>query len=169
VILTPAPGFDDPLAILHSCHGQILRRCDTLDKLVVHLRTHVFDDDARTAVSDVRRYFASAGRQHHADEEQDLFPLLRTDPALVPLLDELLGEHARMDAMWQRLDSRLIATDMLHDMAGLETQIAEFNRLHRTHIARENDMLLPAAGRLLSETELAGLGARMAARRGISS
>lgn len=168
VMLTPAPGFDDPLAMLRACHGQILRRCDTLDKLVVHLRSHGLDDAARAAITDVRRYFATAARHHHADEEQDLFPLLRADPALVPLLEDLLGEHAHLETMWQQLESSLTATGAPHDSAGLEALVAEFNRLYRAHITRENDMLLPAASRLLPAAVLTVVGARMAARRGIS-
>jgi hypothetical protein len=33
-----APGFDRPLEVLEACHGRIAKQCDTLDKLLAHLR-----------------------------------------------------------------------------------------------------------------------------------
>ncbi|MFZ2542210.1 MAG: hypothetical protein WAW75_10645 [Gallionella sp.] len=32
-----AQGFDNPLEMLHACHGKILRQCITLEKLATHL------------------------------------------------------------------------------------------------------------------------------------
>ena len=33
----PAPGFDEPLEMLHACHGRIQAQLATLEKLVPHL------------------------------------------------------------------------------------------------------------------------------------
>jgi len=171
---TPAPGFDDPLALLRACHERIQRQCATLAKLVVHLRNNGLTDDARQAAADIHRYFTSAGRQHHADEEQDLFPLLRSEPApsalsaLSALLDALAREHAVMESLWLRLEPLLAAPDTIHDLAAFSQLTGEFNVLYRQHIARENSELLPQAERLLSVEQQRVLGARMAARRGVS-
>lgn len=181
---TPAPGFDEPLAMLRTCHERIQRQCATLAKLAVHLRRDGLSDGARQAAANIHRYFSSAGRQHHADEERDLFPQLRTEPALSGLLDTLAREHAVMESLWQRLDRPLparstssihgvvepllAAPDTIHDLDAFAQLAGEFNALYRQHIARENSELLPLAEQLLSVEQQRELGARMAARRGVS-
>lgn len=164
---TPAPGFDEPLAMLRACHERIQRQCATLAKLAAHLGRDGLTDAARQAAADIHRYFSSAGRQHHADEEQDLFPALRAEPALAGLLDALALDHAEMESQWRRLEPLLAAPDTIHDLDGFTRLAGEFNALYRQHIARENSELLPQADRLLSMEQQRELGARMAARRGV--
>jgi hemerythrin-like domain-containing protein len=165
---TPAPGFDDPLAMLRASHERIQRQCATLAKLAAHLYSDGLTDGARQAASDIHRYFSSAGRRHHADEEQDLFPSLRTEPALSALLDALAREHAVMESLWQRLEPLLATPDTIHDLSAFSQLAGEFNALYRQHIARENSKLLPQAERLLNLEQQRVLGARMAARRGVN-
>ncbi len=165
---SPAPGFDAPLAMLRACHERIQRQCATLAKLATHLRRDGLTDDARQAATGIHRYFSSAGRQHHADEEQDLFPMLRTEPALSGLLDTLAREHGVMENLWRQLDPLLAAPDTIHDLNAFTQLAGEFNALYRQHIARENSELLPLAAQLLSVEQQRELGARMAARRGVS-
>jgi hemerythrin-like domain-containing protein len=164
----PAPGFDEPLAMLRACHERILRQCVTLTKLAAHLRSDGLTDSARQAAADIHRYFSSAGRQHHADEEHDLFPRLRTEPELADLLDTLVREHAVMESLWQRLEPLLSAPDTIHDLNVFAQLAGEFSALYAQHIARENSALLPQAEKILSLKERRELGARMAARRGVS-
>ena len=69
-----APTFDDPLEMLHACHGRILGQCDTLKKLTAYLPVHGCDQQARQAAQNILRFFDSAGHFHHQDEEENLFP-----------------------------------------------------------------------------------------------
>src|SRR3970282_1520807 len=115
---TPAPGFDEPLAMLRACHERIQRQCATLAKLAAHLRRDGLTDDARQAAADIHRYFASAGRQHHADEEQDLFPVLRPGPVLAARRDARARDHTEMESLWQRLEPLLAAPETIHDLDG---------------------------------------------------
>lgn len=164
----PAPGFDDPLAMLAACHERILRQCATLEKIAAHLRTEGLTPEVRVAAAEVHRYFSTAGRNHHEDEEQDLFPLLRGDASLADLIATLAGEHVRMEALWRTLEPRLATPDSIRDAEAFARQVAEFSALYATHIARENAELLPRAAQLLPPAVLAVLGARMAARRGVT-
>src|ERR1043165_4209464 len=93
---TPA-GFDEPLEMLLGCHRRIEKQLETLKKLRAHLETHAVDAEATVAAQNVLRYFGSAALNHHADEEEDLFPLLeaRIDDA---------GERARFEAFRARLE-----------------------------------------------------------------
>ncbi len=164
-----APGFDDPLEMLQACHGRIQAQCDTLRRLAEHLATQGNDVQAQQAARAILRYFDTAGRHHHDDEERDLFPqLLATgDTTAAALVSRLLDEHQVMDGAWQ--DLRPLLVDISENLSNqLDAQIAErFIGLYAQHIAVENGSLLPLAGTLLNEEQLRTLGHNMAARRGV--
>lgn len=77
----PSASFEVPLEMLTACHHRIESQCTTLQRLVAHLATHDVDMDASIAAAAVLRYFDTSARDHHADEEADLFPALILDPA----------------------------------------------------------------------------------------
>lgn len=168
VLSTPAPGFDQPLALLRACHERIQLQCDTLEKFVAHLHAQGLDADARRAAAGVHRYFTTAGRHHHEDEEQDLFPLLRADPELAPLLAELESDHRRMESIWSQLEPLLAAPERIGNLDALAELVRDFNALYADHIKRENNELLPRAEQLLTGPVLAVVGERMARRRGVN-
>jgi len=88
----PAAGFEVPLEMLSACHGRIEQQCSTLRRLQSHLLAHGADDQARVAAAAVMRYFDLAARQHHEDEERDLFPaLLESMAAGVPVIATPVG------------------------------------------------------------------------------
>lgn len=162
-----APTFDDPLEMLRACHGRIQSQCATLHKLLAHLPQHACDTQAQQAAHAILRYFDSAGRHHHDDEEHDLFPLLlstSSDEAHT-LVARLLGEHQVMDAAWLRLRSDLkrIADGTSATLDG--TAVEHLTAVYDDHITLENSRLLPLAEELLNSTQLEILGNSMAARR----
>lgn len=164
-----APGFDDPLEMLIACHGRIEAQCDTLRKLMEHLPIHGNDVQAGQAARAILRYFDTAGRHHHEDEERDLFPhLLAThNPAARALIAQLQNEHLGMDAAWQRLRPPLLDIAEARS-AKLDKKIAvKFIEVHVQHIAIENGQLLPLAATILNARQLRTLGDNMAARRGV--
>ena len=69
-------GFEVPLEMLSACHLRIEHQCSTLRRLVPHLLARGADAEARAAAASVLRYFETAAKDHHADEEVDLFPAL---------------------------------------------------------------------------------------------
>lgn len=152
----PAPGFDDPLGMLRACHERILRHGRWL-QAVVH------GDDAAVLTA-VHRYFATAGQEHHEDEEQDLFPLLIARDG-APLVNELLVQHRTLDGLWQRLAPGFGEPRLLQ--GPLAKPAIEFVSLNESHIELENRELLPLAAKLLTPKELAVLGQHMAQRRGV--
>jgi len=168
VLPTFAPGFDRPLALLRACHERIQRQCATLDKLVTHLREHGLDAEARQAAAEIHRYFTTAGRHHHEDEEQDLFPLLRGAAPLAPLIAALEADHRRMETLWSQLQPLLAVPDTIRDIESLAKLVQDFNVLYAAHIERENSELLPHAEQLLTGPILAVMGERMARRRGVT-
>lgn len=169
----PAPDFHDPLGLLAACHGRIESQCATLLRLPAYLDLHGCDAQARQAALKALRYFESAGRHHHADEERDLFPLLRVHAAhsqeetLPAVLDCLEVQHGEMEGAWQALAIPLSGLANGRLAPGLLPLVEDFARLYRDHMVVENAVILPFARKCLGIAELRSLGERMAARRGV--
>lgn len=164
-IHTAAPSFDHPLEMLRACHGKILQQCDTLQKLAAHLPQHGCDAAAQQAAAGILRYFDTAGQFHHQDEEEDLFPALRTTGEL-PLLARLLDEHQTLLLAWDDLRPALLSLANGQN-AALDTALTSgFITAYTRHIKLENTELLPLAAQRLSPSQRSELGLRMAQRRG---
>jgi len=169
----PAVGFEAPLEMLSACHGRIEDQCATLRRLQAHLPGHGSDEQARVAAAGLLRYFDVSARQHHDDEERDLFPALLesvagSDPVcLRELTGQLAAEHRELEARWRRLRAVL---ERVVEGAPATLAVAEidaFAGLYARHIEREEHELLPMAARLLGEDELERIGRAMRERRGI--
>ena len=166
----PKVSFDQPLEMLAACHERIERELVTLEGLCAHLQQSGCDAQARSVAQGVLRYFDTAGEMHHRDEDDDLFPLMRTRaaaqgrPEIAAVIDELEREHATMHSQWQRLRARLGA------IAGGEgeldhEEVTRFAWLYRRHMEREGAAVMPFARQALDAIQVAALGERMAARR----
>src|ERR1700737_1987535 len=73
-----APGFDQPIAVLKHCHDRIRKQLATMEKLPEHLARHGADEPAQQAAQAVLKYFDKAAPVHHADEEENLVPMLQS-------------------------------------------------------------------------------------------
>jgi len=167
-LIPELPDFDDPLAVLAACHERMLGQCQTLEKLVDHIRDKGLDAEARSAIGRVANYFNTSAVHHHQDEEQDLFPLLnRQSLKLAELVHGLREQHKALDAAWKTLQGDLKKAFNLPDDPDFPGHVAEFCRLYREHIETENKELLPMARHILSSRQLEDIGKAMAKRRGI--
>jgi len=165
------PSFDDPIEMLHACHGRILSQCDTLRKLTIHLTRYGCDQQVQQAATNILRYFDTAGQFHHQDEEKDLFPTLRisanADKTYIDsLFVRLLKEHAEMFHAWIKLRPELFLLSQ-----GVQVNLADsitenFIAKYTSHIAVEEEELLPLSMQLLDTQQLIKIGMRMAERRG---
>ena len=170
---TLSGSFEVPLEMLRACHARIESQCSTLRRLVPHLQRHGADDEARLAAASVMRYFDTAARDHHEDEEVDLFPALIESVAgsdavcLRELIEGLAAEHRLLEAAWRRVrDSLECVVACKADSFGV-ADVHKLVDLYERHIQREEDELLPMAERLLSDEQLEHLGRAMRERRGI--
>lgn len=165
--------FDHPFDMLRACHERIRAQLDTLARLVNHVTVHGCDDAAQQAAGNILRYFCTAGRYHHEDEENDLFPCLiaaakgQDAERAALLVAELTAGHRELERLWEKpreVLERLARSEMaLLDPAAVEHLIAAY----RSHIEFEETNLLPLAEKLLGEDAVAGLGRSMARRRGV--
>ena len=172
---SPHASFEAPLEMLAACHHRIERQCNTLRRLVAHVAEHGVDVQAQEAAQAVMRYFDQAAVDHHADEEQDLFPALLESMAgsdavcLRELISQLTQQHRELEAVWQALRPELAR------MAAGEPVALDAARVHglvtsyEQHLSREDTELLPMAARLIGDAALQQIGRAMRLRRSITS
>jgi hemerythrin-like domain-containing protein len=172
-LFKPAPSFDEPIEMLRACHERIAAQCTTLGKLAAHLPLHGADTQAQQAARNIMRYFDIAGPNHHADEEQDLFPMLievshRQCLPVSETIASLPDAHRSLEALWAQL--RTVLAEIAQGRASqLEpTLVDDFVDTYRSHIALEEREVLPFADAYLDRQQLAELSAAMVARRTIS-
>lgn len=170
---TPNAGFEVPLEMLAACHHRVQNQNATLLRLVNHLDAQGSDQPAQEAAVAVMRYFDSAGRHHHEDEELDLFPALldataATDNrALRDLIAVLCADHRALEARWHALRRQLqrVAEGLPATIESSEARA--FADGYSQHIAREEAELLPMAGQVLDLEALDRIGRAMRQRRGL--
>ena len=170
-----AAGFEAPLEMLAACHSRIRTQCATLLRLRSHVATRGPDAAARNSARGIMRYFDTAARDHHEDEEQDLFPALLesmagSDPVCIrQLIDSLTNDHRELEHLWGNVRSWLVAIEAGDVAAPASGDIDPFVDLYERHATREEQELLPMAMRLLGTSELDQIGQSMRLRRGITS
>jgi pyridoxamine 5'-phosphate oxidase len=173
-LIDTAPGFDQPIAVLKHCHDRIRKQLGTLERLLVHLPEFGADLDAQQAASSIMQYFNKAADKHHADEEQDLLPMLEATATdddgtlLHSLMPELLQQHRQMDASWQVLNRQLtqIASGDSADLS--EKDVKDFTQMYTAHMVTEETHIAPMAKRIFSSAQMTQLGEAMRARRNIT-
>jgi hemerythrin-like domain-containing protein len=167
------PSFDRPLDMLVACHARIEDQLRALEGLTQRLHANGCDSQAQGAAQAVLRYFDTSGTLHHEDEDHDLFPLLRVlaaaqgQVAIAAAIDELEREHETMAGQWSRLRARLQQIALGEGALDGE-ELSRFAWLYRRHMDRESAAVLPFARKALDAAQLAELGERMAARRGVA-
>jgi hemerythrin-like domain-containing protein len=165
------PGFDQPLEMLAACHTRMEGELQTLERLAGDLAPSAGDEQARDAARAVLRCFDTDGRNHHLDEDENLFPevralaALRGRPEVAATLYELECEHEALDGLYSSLRSCL--EDITEGRpARLDAErVAHFAWTYRRHMALEARVVLPFAAESLSEAQKSALGASMEARR----
>jgi len=145
--------------------------CDLLDSLS-HNPRHALDGEEFELV---REYLARDLRLHHADEDEDLLPLLKSrcpDKHAIENIAAVLKREHRMDKNLAR--KVLVEIDRLAHRQALRYPVQFFRDAGafamnmRRHLAWENSVILPLARKWLRSTDLAYFGHGMAERRGIS-
>jgi hemerythrin-like domain-containing protein len=149
----------DPFAQLERSHRRLEER---LEDLAQADAAHV------EVVREVAAFFARAVKRHEQDEEESLFPRLRDQPELAPVLERLALEHVAHAALHAQLDRVLEALDGGAPDAGRDLARVTTALLHayRDHVDEEERVLFPAARKVLDEAALDAMTAEMDARRG---
>jgi len=177
---SPDPGRDslassadlralgDPLEFLHRDHLREREICALLDRIATAPEV---DPEA---ASDVLIFLREVLPFHLADEEDDLFPLLRQrckpEDEIDEAIERLYSDHGR--AAKDTPDVITILERHLPGGAGLsdtERRVLTRYATHaRRHLVLENAIILPFARLRLSEQDRDALRFRMLERRGLS-
>lgn len=172
---SPTASAEAPLEMLAACHIRIQHQCDVLQRLAAHLPEHGSDEQAQTAATAILRYFDTAALDHHADEENDLFPALLesvagSDPVCIrDMIDKLCQEHRELEAAWRSLRKDLQRIAQGQAVTLTAQRVDTFVRQYLAHIQFEDEELLPMADRLLGNVDITRLGEAMRQRRGIKA
>ena len=167
-------SFSEPTGLLSDCHRRIEMFLASLER-VGAIIDKPLNAEARSALETALRYFRESAPKHTADEEESLFPRLRQkeDPALqeaIRTLSPLEQEHRRAESLHSEVDRLGRASFNGGVLSGPDARafrqaIAELLSIYKEHIRFEDEVLLPAAGRVLSPTEKVAIASEMAARR----
>lgn len=88
---------------------------------------------------------------HFAAEQSVLFPAARSFEELVPLVEDLIGDHAVLREQFAAAEAGTMTVG----------DLGTFAKLLSTHIRREERELFEAMQRLMREEELAALGKKL--------
>ena len=173
VLLEAAPGPDNPIGMLMACHRRLEARLETLTRVVevYQQRDEERYDQAAGAIGLVVRHLRGPARLHHEDEELSLVPrLAHQDAVVAQQLAALEREHELLDARWAAVLPGLLQlaggaepTDEL--VAEVAKGVASLRKGYAAHIQREDEVIYPAAKRILDAEDLAEVGVEMASRR----
>lgn len=165
----PTDLLTQPLDWFYAEHYRHRQFCALVTALAAEPR---FDGQALTLVVEFIRNDLAL---HIIDEEEDLFPLLRRralpedeiEPALGRLSTEHRADIAHAHSMRAHLEACLEAQRAPSADPAVCKVMRDFAAQEMRHLTLENAVVLPIARLRLSETDLKGLGRRLAARRGI--
>jgi hemerythrin-like domain-containing protein len=151
---------------LDACHLQIQTHLTELTALVPQFESASDTALLRQQIAAIENFFSSTSRQHHIDEELNVFPpLLASDnPELVQTVRTLQQDHGWIEQNWLELSPLLRAIaqgEDWGDLAELEHAIDVFLTLCQSHIALEEALAYPQAKHLLAQ-ELAARAKRLA-------
>ena len=164
-------AFHDPIAVIEADHAQQLAVCDVLDRLVRNPRHGA---EGQEIVS-VCNYLRTHLPLHIADEEEDLFPLMRRRAAADDDLEQILSQLYLEHQTDRRLNDDLcgdieclIDGHAFADPARFLMNAFAFSETQRRHLAWENAVVVTRARKCLCNADRAELGRCMAKRRGLA-
>ncbi len=161
------PG--DPIGWFLSEHQRHRQFCDLMRKAAT---APVFDEELTTWLLD---FVVHELAQHVWDEERDFFPMLRARALPEDEVDQVLGrlssEHAKDLGHAQTVQGHLETCLRLRKPIGRSATrrraLQDFASQELRHLALENAVILPLARLRLTPQDLATLGRKLAARRGL--
>ena|SRR5437588_2474427 len=134
---------DKSLIPLSRQHQHVLALCVRIDRA-----SPIGDADLAAWQAEIAQLFQSEVKFHFAAEELVLFPAARKFPELIPLVEELLSDHAALRESFARAEGRAMSA----------TELCAFGRRTSLHIRKEERQLFERMQESMSREELALLG-----------
>jgi iron-sulfur cluster repair protein YtfE (RIC family) len=137
---------DKSLIPLSHQHQRALALCVRIDRA-----QPIPDRDLEAWQAEIEQHFRQEIGVHFSAEEQVLFPAARHFGELIPLVDELIAEHAVLRVSFSRAEARSMTSEGLPALA---QQLS-------THIRKEERQLFERIQQLMNSEELAVLGTKL--------
>jgi hemerythrin-like domain-containing protein len=162
------PVKEGPIEHLFACHRRIEDRLAILERAGAHLESS--PGEALTAIANSLRFMDTSGVLHTIDEEQSVFPRMRTHLTADELayVDELESQHREADRVYELLKAvvaSLIKSPTPELIQQYRELVGKLSEAYRDHIASEEATLLPIGRRVLDDSELAEIQSEMRGRR----
>jgi hemerythrin-like domain-containing protein len=162
-----------PIDDFSQCHAGILGRLQALDTLPALLEPAA---RARQIAADTLSFFREAVFEHHAEEENELFPAVLASAhkgaerdKVQAIVAELTAEHRQVEAAWSKLEPKLKAVAKGHEVDMDSADISALVRTYQAHARYEEDVFLPLSQAILGRdsNHLAALGMSMHMRHAL--
>lgn len=138
------PGFE----ALDACHRQIHVHLTELAELAKHMEAVGVDAKAQTMAQRIESFFSGTSRQHHLEEERNVFPplLISGNQELATAVRTLQQDHGWIEENWLELAPLLRAIadgSNWYQDAEFQHAVEVFVELCTGHIALEETLIYP--------------------------
>ncbi|MFM7025526.1 MAG: hemerythrin domain-containing protein [Limnohabitans sp.] len=155
---------DAPIGHFSHCHVGILAQLSRMNELPALLGPAAL---ARKTAEQSIAFFGKGMYVHHKEEEQELFPAVRSSAHAGPerlrvdgLIEELTAGHRELEALWESLSPALQKVAKGQDSHLDETALNRLVQQYRAHALLEENEFLPLAETILgrNSNHMAALG-----------
>ena len=151
-----AVSHNDKFEALDACHADIQQHLDQLKALMPQIEAGADDKPFRQQIAAIEAFFSSTSRDHHADEEKNVFPALlaRENAELTHAVHTLQQDHGWIEQNWIQLAPmmRAIADGSgTVDPAEFKHSTEVFVALLHDHIVLEETLIYPESKRQFSD------------------
>jgi len=162
--------------MLKDCHRRIERFLHVLVVVADRASGRALTAEEKSAVLSAMSYFQQGGKRHTADEEESLFPRLRSklraeiSAGDFDRIEHLEDDHRLADHLHVTVDalySAWIAADLLNpeEELTLRSATGEMKGLYEAHIQIEEGVVFPRAAQVLDKESISAMGEEIRLRR----
>ena len=161
---TADASSDAPLLNFSNCHVGILSHLQSFGELPALIEPAT---RARNIAQEMLKFFRGAVFEHHAEEENELFPAVLVSAVkgqerdrVHVMIDELTAEHRAIESAWNKLEPELKKVAKGQDSEINTASIEYLVTRYRAHAQFEENQFLPLAHTILSRNgdHMAALG-----------
>lgn len=174
----PLADFRQPIEMMKDCHRRIEHFLGVLNKVNAQFGAGELTEEARRALEASLNYFANFAPRHTADEEQSLFPRMRSSKnteagKVMAELDRLERDHRRGEAghaLVDRLVHQWLAKGRIDEAqrSRLQRALDELTLMYAAHIHLEERQVFVLASQMLKPEQLRDIGEEMKRRRSLN-
>jgi hemerythrin-like domain-containing protein len=155
--------MNDPIAGWRAEHANFARLLELLDRQVERFHTGELPDyELMLDILTYLRHFPE--RTHHPREDVAFKRLVRHDRSVEPLVNRFAQEHRVIAQLGEQVQELVeaITGDEFVERAAVEAACATFLVYYRHHIAGEESLIIPLAGKHLTTEDWKAVGAAVA-------